>query len=358
MQKIGDIGDVEYAEPANDGVIHLVSSFETMKEDDEAKALRVIGVSGPISNMEIGSGESLIVESRIVDARKEGQGGTVSLSAESLGGIKVYAGSKAFDVLSSADVSDYFAFPDPPIREKKFGFIPVSVQFERDPDAPSWVGDVYLPLIRIHRPQAAGCSTTAVSQLAEGASIQGKFGFTGLGAGGSLKFRSALRRTYVANDACVEVAVRSKVQVQHGWVNVNGNAVYYVARYLLMPPDSRSQYIRDIPARADRCRGPYPEDIEIVDMTETSPHNLYKAQSKISSSSFGYISAGVELNKVPVSLSLKMTRELAVEYSVETTLAGGATYSRFNLVGVDGSLIETCWQNLGAGPRGCREVSH
>jgi hypothetical protein len=218
-------------------------------------------------------------------------------------------------------------------RGVKLRLRPVTVEFSPDPYHEPWISDVWLPIARVHRPDRDGCMTTLTVTNTKITDYSVGFNFAGYGIGGDVSFSAVLRRTMPASATCKEARVKAKLTVLFGTTLVDGVPVANGARLILSDVDERKRGYADLPKAGHGCgrtedQLPKSAVLSWWDTTEASGgrEDTPDDAMKIGRQTSGSVSVGLDLGKIPLSVSLAYTRTSVHEAELDTWFAPGASY--------------------------------
>jgi hypothetical protein len=230
------------------------------------------------------------------------------------------------------------------------------VEFRRDTNTEEWRIPVRLPLLRVHRPHRAGCTTKATASLTATTEARATFEFLGIQGGGGQGFSAEVSTKLSAGSYCKERVIPATLIVEHGATLVNGEAVAYGVRYRIVDIDRSDQKTRRVPPEIDLCGRapsptpqPQPQFWTSFDLTDVpcSDSDDDEEGGKLGSTGYVSVGLGAEIGSLALKLSVEMKRTMEWKFEMKTTLKGGAKYLRFPVSPSAEQLpFEICWSVL------------
>jgi len=222
----------------------------------------------------------------------------------------------------------------------------VTVEFLPDSYLAPWESEVWLPVVRVHRPARQGCSSACTLVESNVTKYTAGFKFVGLGGGGSCEFSVDLETKYPAKKTCKEGCLRANLRIVYGSTRIDGHLVAFGTRVTVGTPDENSWQYRDIPKELDFCGraltevtpvGP-PRDLSrATGGTGDSLTDKMELDKKIS----GSLTLGLAYGSPPFQMSAGFERTCARKVVIETTLAPGAKYVGY--YPRPDNPLEKCW---------------
>lgn len=288
---------------------------------------------------------------------------------ESEGGIEVVLGRAGAqetsffmsdEMAGDLEIGEHFLWPAddlPALRGRQelhvarrlLGTISVVVEFRPDEASDPVEMDVWLPLLRVHNPQHAGCE--AEYEIATSDSHEGTMELTLAGAGGGAGQHFTLKTssTYGTKSSCIEIAVPAKLRLQLGSTLVDGTEVAYGMRATIVDVKAGDLTERDLPAHSDLCQWPMSdlsEPLWKLDRRGSSAgaDELQWNELEIERVTEGKVTVGLDLGSVPLKLGMEYVRTTSDSAAVKTGVSPGASYVAYAPGAVNG--IEICWTTV------------
>jgi hypothetical protein len=227
-----------------------------------------------------------------------------------------------------------------------FGFGRAEVTFEPDPEQETWEADVLLPVLRVHRPRRTGCTAKLTIGSGRSASADVKMEALGMGGGGGVKWTTTLSSSYLAPSRCLEVCHPAKVRTVWGRTLFNGTEISYGARVTVAEVENNIVE-RGIPAGVDDCNRPSAtiestqQATGIIDRRQSKKGEIQEIDQSFELQASAKVKIGIAGGKVPINLSVDLTRSTTRTMAVRTTLEAGARYMGYS-PSRQGTL-ELCW---------------
>jgi hypothetical protein len=221
----------------------------------------------------------------------------------------------------------------------------VQIKFRSDPNTEQWSGPVWLPLLRVHRPDNKGCKAVFSLATGKGSENEGSFEFAGLGGGGTVAFEETLSNSYGADKACKEVAVAATMEITFGWTYIDKTMISYGSRFAIVDLDEDKVRVQPVAPEMDSCNAPTGETKE--HLLRKNPPGDTDAQTisrEIEKKISGDVSIGLELGGKLMKIGAKFSRTTTEKWSLETTLQGGRDYVEYSPG--ENNPLEVCWALL------------
>lgn len=226
------------------------------------------------------------------------------------------------------------------------------VEFVEDPDQQPWQGKLWLPILRVHRPDWKGCKAEYTVASGKSRSHSAAYKFLGVGGGGDVRFDVDFEEEIGAQAACHELAVRAEAEIVFGDTLVGGVPVSTGYRIKVHKVYPKQKQLRDVPENVHKCAADaatVPDDQQQIyrDLLAASggAEDALHPKFSIGKTVSGKISADASYGKVPFSVSIGVERASRRATSIETTLVPGARYLGYRPTKAIG--FELCW-TLGA----------
>jgi len=227
------------------------------------------------------------------------------------------------------------------------GFGKAEVTFEQDPEQEPWESDFLLPVLRLHRPKRPGCSGVLSVGSATSTTADATFEALGMGGGAGVKFTTALNSSYQAPSRCLEVCHPAKIMIVWGRTLFNGTEFSYGTRVTITEVDTDTKTYQPIPASVDACNRPS-SSIEsmqrltqLIDKRKNKKGETDDITISIERQASAKVKIGFSGGKVPITLSVDLTRSVTQSMSVKTTLEAGARYLGYSPS--RRGTLELCW---------------
>jgi hypothetical protein len=227
------------------------------------------------------------------------------------------------------------------------GFGKAEVVFEQDPEQEIWDADFMLPVLRLHRPKRPGCSSVLSVGSAASTAADATLEALGMGGGGGVKFTTALNSSYQAPSRCLEVCHPAKMKIVWGRTLFNGTEFSYGTRVTISEVDTDTKTDRPIPASVDACNRSSSsiESIQrltkLVDKRQNKKGEIEDITISFERQASAKVKIGFSSGKVPITLSVDLTRSVTQSMSVKTTLEAGARYLGYSPS--RRGTLELCW---------------
>jgi hypothetical protein len=236
-------------------------------------------------------------------------------------------------------------------RSGPLGLGKAVVEFVPDPDPPQPV-PIWVPLMRLHRPQGEGCKVTYTSESQTSENLMMTVKILGVGAEGGFRVGVNLLDEYVASSACMETVIPAKLQWRPGKTVVNGTEVAYGlhAKVIDLDPDKKKP--RPVPAADDDCgrSGAALDGLATrpYDESELPPDDIHAFAIGVEADTYGRLSLGLEMaGGVPIKVGMDYERSTQQKTTLRVELAGGTCYHAYAPVRRTGAELEQhleiCW---------------
>jgi hypothetical protein len=227
------------------------------------------------------------------------------------------------------------------------GFGKAEVVFEQDPEQEIWEADFLLPVLRLHRPKRPGCSAVLSVGSATSMAADATLEALGIGGGGGVKWTTALNSSYQAPSRCLEVCHPAKIKIVWGRTLFNGTEFSYGTRVTITEVDTDTKIDQPIPASVDACNRPSSsiESIQrltkLIDKCQNKKGETEDIATSFERQASSKVKIGFSGGKVPITLSVDLTRSVTQSMSVKTTLEAGARYLGYSPS--RRGTLELCW---------------
>lgn len=225
---------------------------------------------------------------------------------------------------------------------------PVDVVFAPDPDQQPWTGTIWLPILRVHRPEHAGCMATYTVSSGKSEAHSASYKFLGVGGGGDVRFDVDFEEVIEAETRCHEMAVEARATIVYGETQVGGVPVSTGYRLQVHSVDPSRGKMRDVPKHLDGCgspRGDVPQGQRQIsrDLTEVTGgrRDGLSPKFRIERSVSGRIGVDASYAKVPFSVSVGVERATRRATEIVTSLTAGASYLGYRPT--RSATFELCW---------------
>ncbi|MGC2373163.1 MAG: hypothetical protein WA484_04730 [Solirubrobacteraceae bacterium] len=226
----------------------------------------------------------------------------------------------------------------------------IPIRFEPDPAQEPWSASIWLPVAYIHRPNRRNCKSVYTLTDKNISTYDAQFLVGGSGVKGQAKFSVEFTRELPASKTCKEAKIRATVSVVFGTVYLGDKPIFHGTQIEITDIDPDDREYADIPAECDQCGWPIEQAPKLKQTIEhlrgatggvdDAPVDRYKIEREVA----GTMSVGLELNRLPISMSLAYTRTCAYTSTLETRLMPGADYLGY-LPRLENPL-EKCWTVL------------
>jgi len=244
------------------------------------------------------------------------------------------------------DATSFVVAPDTLAHVGKLRFHAVDVTFSHDLDEEPLDLDVWLPIARIHRPSRDGCKSTYMVTNESIATYDAQFSVGPVFGKATAKFKAHLGKTYGASATCKEARIRAKLMIIPGTIVVGGQPVASGTINRIHSVSKDWDYL-DLSPKFDWCgwdenkiRDPNPTIRDLSGATG-GIDDAEVDQLIIAREISGTLGVGVEIRKVPASVSVAFTRTCAESVALTTTLMPGAKYIGY--LPRPGNPLEKCW---------------
>jgi len=225
------------------------------------------------------------------------------------------------------------------------------MEFVPDPDPPEPT-EIWVPIMRLHRPCREGCEATYTSESANADAIEANVKILGVGAGGGFSAKVSVKDGYTARSACVETVVPAQLQLLPGKTVVNGTEVAYGMRAKVFNAEPAREKTRAIPAALDCCERTRSEldglAVERYGLAEAPPDDVKTREIVLETETHGRLAVGLEMGgSIPVKMGIDYERSTAQKTAIQVALTTGVDYLAYAPVRhVAEALvqqIEICW---------------
>jgi hypothetical protein len=243
--------------------------------------------------------------------------------------------------------TETFRVPGPGL----FGLGSGKVEFVPDPDPPDPIA-IWIPVMRLHRPQRDGCQATHTIGGETGEGCEAELTVAGSGGNGGYKITTRMRDSYTARSQCVETVIPAKLLLVPTKTVIDGTEVAYGLHAKLTEVDDSNPISRPIPKELDECgRGaadlagieakPYP-------YAQSPEGDSAEISIEIERETYGRLSVGLEVGgAIPVKFGLDYERSTATTASLDVTFSTGADYLGYGPLRRPGAKfgeqLEICW---------------
>lgn len=236
-------------------------------------------------------------------------------------------------------------------RRKVLGSRTIRVEFAADPDQPIIETEVWLPMMRVHRPHHRGCKGWARFEQITGQTTDGSLNFLGMGGGAGEALSARFTDEYPADTECSEWVLKGKLSFRFGTTLVDGTDVGYGMRGDIEGVGS-DLVERPIPSDDDGCqrkRDDIPQELWLekkgLDRTKIRGKAPVSRSCEIERETSGKLSVGVSLGlHASAKISLDFVRTFTTKQSAGANLAPGARYLAY--YPAKRNNFEVCWTTL------------
>jgi hypothetical protein len=206
------------------------------------------------------------------------------------------------------------------------------IRFTPDTSLPPMVGQVEVPIVRLHCPKHAGCSATETWTRDLDTSAELKMSFAGVGAGVALSTKMQVRGSWTAeNGTCLETVMPARTRVEFGSLSVRGTKFAMVFLVTITNLSQEGQTQRPIPAEHDVCLSSSADAHGMFPFAGpfTQAAGKRKLGWKVGASITGSASVDLSFLDEKFGVGLAYKRTSSSSFDRDFTIAEGATYQPY-----------------------------
>ena len=226
------------------------------------------------------------------------------------------------------------------------------MEFVPDSQQPIIESEIFLPILRVHRPSHPGCEGKTEFEQVAGKAVDGTLSVFGMGGGKGEALTTRFTGEYPADRSCSEWVMPAMLSFQFLSTRVDGTEVGYGARGSVERTGLKLVE-RPIPKSDDGCQIPSEQVPTTRWVNPQGQLDRRRTKSKapvwewceVERETKGKLSVGLSLgSRVPAKVSLDFLRTVSTRQKTGAGLAPGTTYLAY--YPADENRFEICWSTV------------